>query len=197
MRPVLLPEEAAELDERSRARGVTADALMEAAGREVADAALRLLGGAYGRRGLVVCGKGNNGGDGLVAARYLDRAGVRTTVLLLDEGAREPAATNLRRLEATGVRRRPFSSAAIERELERADVAVDAIFGTGFRGSPEGASAAAIRARDTAGGPAGGGGQPAGGDRGAARPPRAPPRRRSGRSTPRACRWSRSTSPRG
>ena len=153
MRPVLLPEEAAELDERTQARGVAAEALMEAAGREVADAALRLLGGAYGRRGLVVCGKGNNGGDGLVAARYLDRAGVRTTVLLLDEGAREPAATNLRRLEATGVRRRPFSSAAIERELERADVAVDAIFGTGFRGSPEGASAEAIRALDSSGVP--------------------------------------------
>jgi NAD(P)H-hydrate epimerase len=57
---------------------------MEAAGREVADAALRLVGGAYGRRAVVVCGKGNNGGDGLVAARYLERAGVRTTALLLE-----------------------------------------------------------------------------------------------------------------
>jgi NAD(P)H-hydrate epimerase len=146
MRPVLVPEEAAELDERTQARGITADSLMEAAGLEVADAALRLLGGAYGRRAVVVCGKGNNGGDGLVAARYLDRAGVRTTALLLHEGVREPAAANLRRLEHTGVRRRPFSSAAIDRELERADVAVDAIFGTGFRGAPEGAPAEAIRA---------------------------------------------------
>jgi len=153
MRPVLLPEEVAELDERTQTRGIAADALMEAAGREVADAALRLLGGAYGRRAVVVCGKGNNGGDGLVAARHLDRAGVRTTVLLLDEGAREPAATNLRRLEATRVRRRPFSSAAIERELDRADVAVDAIFGTGFRGAPEGASAVAIRALEALGVP--------------------------------------------
>jgi NAD(P)H-hydrate epimerase len=145
MRPVLLPEEAAELDERTQGRGIAADALMEAAGREVADASLRLLGGAYGRRAVVVCGKGNNGGDGLVAARYLDRAGVRTTVLLLEEGAREPAVRNLRRLEPTAVRRRPFSSAALEHELERADVAVDAIFGTGFRGAPEGAPAEAIR----------------------------------------------------
>ena len=139
MRYVLTPAEAAELDRASRERGIAADRLMEAAGREVADAALRLLGGAYGRRAVVVCGKGNNGGDGLVAARHLDRAGVRTTVMLLEEGLGEPARANLQRLEVTTVRRRPFSPAAIDRELERADFAVDAIFGTGFRGVPEGA----------------------------------------------------------
>ena len=141
------------LDERTQARGIGADTLMESAGREVADAALRLLGGAYGRRAVVVCGKGNNGGDGLVAARYLDRAGVRTTAVLLADDVREPAATNRRRLEDTAVRRRAFSRAAMERELERADVAVDAIFGTGFRGAPEGASAAAIGALEASGVP--------------------------------------------
>lgn len=150
MRFVLTPVEAAELDRASQERGITADMLMEAAGREVADAALRLLGGAYGRRAVVVCGKGNNGGDGLVAARHLDRAGVRTTVLLLDEALRGPAATNLERLEHTGVRIRPFSAAAAARELERADVAVDAIFGTGFHGVPEGPHAEAIAALNTA-----------------------------------------------
>lgn len=150
MRFVLTPVEAAELDRASQERGITADMLMEAAGREVADAALRLLGGAYGRRAVVVCGKGNNGGDGLVAARHLDRAGVRTTVLLLDEALRGPAATNLERLEHTGVRIRPFSAAAAARELERADVAVDAIFGTGFHGVPDGPHAEAIAALNTA-----------------------------------------------
>ncbi len=154
MRPVLLPAEAAALDEQTQARGVTADVLMESAGREVADAALRLLGGAYGRRAVVVCGKGNNGGDGLVAARYLDRAGVRTTVLTLGEdGLREPAVSNLARLDGTGVRRRGHSLAMAERELERADVAVDAIFGTGFRGVPEGAHAEAIEALNASGVP--------------------------------------------
>ena len=85
MRFVLTPAGSAELDRATQQRGVSADTLMEGAGREVADAALRLTGGAYGRRAVVVCGKGNNGGDGLVAARYLDRAGVRTTTLLLDD----------------------------------------------------------------------------------------------------------------
>ena len=146
MRVVLTPAEAAELDRATQARGIPALDLMEAAGREVADAALRLMGGAYGRRAVVVCGKGNNGGDGLVAARYLDVAGVRTTVLMLEEGLREPAAANLERLARTSVRRRAFTPGAIERELGRAGVAVDAIFGTGFRGAPEGPHAEAIAA---------------------------------------------------
>ena len=95
---------------------------------------------------MVVCGKGNNGGDGLVAARYLDRAGVRTTALLLDEELSGPASSNLARLETTSVRRRAWSRDALERELERADVAIDAIFGTGFHGIAAGTYAEAIEA---------------------------------------------------
>ena len=146
MRFVLTPAEAGELDRATQERGISADTLMEAAGREVADAAVRLVGGAYGRRAVVVCGKGNNGGDGLVAARYLDRVGVRTTVLLLDDALAGPPGTNLARLDPTTVRRRTFAPAALERELERGDVAIDAIFGTGFRGVPAGSYAEAIEA---------------------------------------------------
>ena len=155
MIPVLTPDEAATLDREAQARGISADALMEGAGREVADAAVRLAGGVYGRRAVVVCGKGNNGGDGLVAARYLDAWGVRTTVVLLEEGAdlREPAASNLARLGPTATRVRPFSDALLARELGRADVAIDAIFGTGFRGAPEDAHAEAITALNASGVP--------------------------------------------
>ncbi len=155
MRPVLTPEEAAALDRGSEARGVTAGELMENAGRAVADAALDLAGGVYGRRVVVFCGKGNNGGDGLVAARHLDRRGARVAVSMLDEGStpRETAASNLARLAGSGVRVRPYSEAAAERELSRADVAVDAIFGTGFRGVPEGDFASAIGALNASGVP--------------------------------------------
>jgi NAD(P)H-hydrate epimerase len=69
------------------------------------------------------------------------------TVLLLERGAdlRDPAATHLARIdEVHGVRVRPFSPATLERELARSDVAIDAIFGTGFRGQPEDAWAEAI-----------------------------------------------------
>jgi NAD(P)H-hydrate epimerase len=121
---------------------------MERAGRAVARAAIDLLGGTYGRRAVVVCGKGNNGGDGFVAARHLARAGVRTAVVAVErlDDLREPAATNAARLDEVPVRVLPFSGATLERELARADVAVDAIFGTGFRGIPEDEWAEAIMA---------------------------------------------------
>src|SRR5919108_1158925 len=143
-----MPAEAAELDRASQERGISVETLMENAGRAVAEAGVRLAGGRYGKRAVVVCGKGNNGGDGLVAARYLDAWGSRVTVLLLDrrDAFREPAATNLTRLERSNVRVRPWSSETLARELARVDVAIDAIFGTGFRGAPEGVSESAIEA---------------------------------------------------
>ena len=152
MIPVLTPAEAGTLDREAQARGISADSLMEAAGREVADAAVRLAGGSYGRRAVVVCGNGNNGGDGFVAARYLDAWGMRVAVVRLGErDPREPARTHLERLAATAVRVRPPSS--LTRELERADVAVDAIVGTGFRGAPEGSVGDAIGRLSAAGVP--------------------------------------------
>jgi hydroxyethylthiazole kinase-like uncharacterized protein yjeF len=148
MRPVLTPGEAAALDRESRDRGVSVDELMENAGRAVAVAAELVAGGAYGRRAVVVAGKGNNGGDGLVAARYLARRGMGVAVVLLEpaEILRAPSSTNLERLRSRcpGVRIRPFSGPALDRELARADVVVDAIFGTGFKGVPENHAAHAI-----------------------------------------------------
>src|SRR5437899_2837198 len=119
---------------------------MERAGRAVARAAIDLVGGVYGRRAVVVCGKGNNGGDGLVAARHLVGSGLRVTVVMIETPGdlREPAATNFRRLAEHAIRVRSFSDAVLRRELARADVAVDAIFGTGFRGIPEDEWATAI-----------------------------------------------------
>src|SRR5439155_20457769 len=122
--------------------------LMENAGRAVAEADLSLTGGTYGRRAVVICGKGNNGGDGLVAARHLHRLGVGVTAMLLTapEELSGAAAQNFRRLAVAGGRWRPATPASLSRELGRADVAVDAIFGTGFRGPPRGAHAGAIEA---------------------------------------------------
>ena len=148
MKFVLSPAESAALDRESQARGVTVESLMENAGRAVARAAAEVAGGTYGRRAVVVCGKGNNGGDGLVAARHLDRMGMRVAAFLLaDPGSLgEPSATNHRRLHDTDVIVKPFSLPPLERELDRGDVVVDAIFGTGFRGRPEGDHAVAIGA---------------------------------------------------
>ncbi len=89
----------------------------------------------------IVCGKGNNGGDGFVAARLLDELGRSVRVLRLAEQPeyRGDTAENLRRLEGA---HEPFSADA----LDGAAVIVDAILGTGFDGEPHGAAKDAIEA---------------------------------------------------
>jgi ADP-dependent NAD(P)H-hydrate dehydratase / NAD(P)H-hydrate epimerase len=148
MKPVLTPREATELDRQTQARGVPADLLMERAGAAVARAAVDLCGGVYGRRVVVVCGKGNNGGDGFVAARHMSRSGMRVAVATLGgTSEREPAASNVARLRTeTDARIAPYSGVWLDRELARADLVVDGIFGTGFRGIPEDEWAEAIQA---------------------------------------------------
>ena len=153
---MLTPAEAAALDRRTQKAGTPPALLMERAGAAVARACLDVTGGGYGRRAVIVCGRGNNAGDGLVAARHLARAGVSTVAVLLApaDDLRGDAAANLERVHAeTGVRVRPFAPAALARELARADVVIDAIFGTGFRGEPEGECAAAIVGVNTAAAP--------------------------------------------
>jgi NAD(P)H-hydrate epimerase len=146
VKPVVTADEAAALDRETQARGVGAAALMERAGWGVARAVLDVLGGAYGRRVLVVCGKGNNGGDGYVAARHLERRGVRTTVLAVEAPAGAAVAMRDRLAHETTSGMAAATPAALERGLGRADAVIDAILGTGFRGEPVGAYAAAIDA---------------------------------------------------
>jgi ADP-dependent NAD(P)H-hydrate dehydratase / NAD(P)H-hydrate epimerase len=146
MIPVLTASETAALDRETAARGTSVETLMERAGRAVARAAVELLGGTYGRRIVVLCGRGNNGGDGLVAARHLAAWGASPVAVLLadPEALRGAATTSFARLGET--RWEAFSPERLVRELERSHVAVDAIFGTGFRGQAEGPHAEAIRA---------------------------------------------------
>jgi NAD(P)H-hydrate epimerase len=146
--PLLTSAETQALDRETVERGTPVEELMERAGLAVARSASQVAGGAYGRRAVVICGKGNNGGDGLVAARYLAGWGMAVDVFLLaDAGAlREPARSKLAALEREGMKPRPGDGVSISRALDRATVAVDAIFGTGFRGEPEGRHLEAIRA---------------------------------------------------
>jgi NAD(P)H-hydrate epimerase len=102
--PIVTPDEMAAID---RAAPEPVDVLIGRAGAAVARAALDLLGGGYGRRVVVLAGKGNNGNDGREAARRLRARGVAVEVL---DAARGP--------EAIG----------------RCDLVVDAAYGTGLRG---------------------------------------------------------------
>ena len=90
MKPVLTPAEAAALDRLAEASGIAVADLMERAGLAVARACVDLTGGTYGRRAVVVCGKGNNGGDGLVAARQLDRWGMGATAVMVTDVSSAP-----------------------------------------------------------------------------------------------------------
>ncbi len=95
----------------------------------------------------VVCGKGNNGGDGLVVARLLREQGRDVQVLLLGgaEELRGDGRTNLERLP--GPAPAPFAA----EQLDEAAAVVDAILGTGFSGAPREPAAGAIEAINSRG----------------------------------------------
>ncbi len=127
-------------------RGVPSLELMEAAGRAVATAVGDLAPAGPIR---VLCGKGNNAGDGLVAARYLAEAGHEVEALLLWPAAElsGDAAANLERFPATPLEGDPAA------RLAGSGAIVDAIFGTGFSGAPREPAAAAIEAIGRCGAP--------------------------------------------
>lgn len=124
--------------------------LMEAAGKHVASAVLRLRTSPAYLRIVVLCGKGNNGGDGLVCARHLKNAGLDPRVWFF---AAEPqqtgdAAENFKLWQRAGGATTfiPDETAWDKKlaALRRAQIIIDALLGTGLRGAPEGAIARAI-----------------------------------------------------
>ncbi|MGH8977621.1 MAG: NAD(P)H-hydrate epimerase, partial [Acidimicrobiia bacterium] len=130
MRAVVTPADMAEADRNAIARGTPEDVLVARAASGVARVARRMLGGTYGRRVVVVAGKGNNGADGRVAADLLRARGVGVDVFALTDDLDE---------------------AGLGRALARADLFVDAMFGTGFRGALTGAAAQVVEAAARAG----------------------------------------------
>ncbi len=118
--------------------GIHSLALMENAGSAVANFAREFWPAA--NRIAVVCGRGNNGGDGFVAARRLHGAGKVVEVLLLGspEGLKADAANMLARLPLRPISIRSTDEVAseYERSLAGADLIIDAIFGTGYKPRP-------------------------------------------------------------
>jgi hydroxyethylthiazole kinase-like uncharacterized protein yjeF len=122
-------------------RGIPGLELMERAGRGLADLVAEV---APDGPVAVACGKGNNGGDGYVAARLLRDGGrdVRALAVAPVDELQGDARANAERVEAV----EPFAAD----RLEGCAVAVDALLGTGFSGSPHGAVAQAIAALNAA-----------------------------------------------
>ncbi len=138
--------------------GIPGIVLMEAAGRAVADAAAGLAGCRGGVRVLVVCGPGNNGGDGFVAARHLLDAGCDVTVVLLAErrAYAGDAATCLKALDWFNARIVEASRGIPDDVVAWAmdAVIVDAVFGTGLSRPVGGVYADTIDIMNTLHGPA-------------------------------------------
>lgn len=125
--------------------GIPSLDLMERAGGEVARAIMALEIDGPVR---IVCGRGNNGGDGLVVARLLREHGLSVDALLLfgREDLSADARANLERVEARQVEVDGLSAA-----LHRSALVVDAILGTGFTGSPRPPLDTAIESINAAG----------------------------------------------
>jgi hydroxyethylthiazole kinase-like uncharacterized protein yjeF len=137
--PTLTSRQVAEVDRLAQERfGISVDWLMEAAGWQVA----RFSRG----RAAVVCGVGNNAGDGLAAARHLHRWGRLASVSCVDASRLRGAAAREREALA-----RIAVDVSDELRLEGAEVVVDALFGTGLSRAPEGKFAAWIEAINDSG----------------------------------------------
>jgi NAD(P)H-hydrate epimerase len=129
---------------------ISDELLMENAGVEFVNALFQDRALGPGTRVAVLCGGGNNGGDGFVIARHLERRGYEARVYtFVDRGKYDgPALSNLRRLDHFGmVVTELLTREALEKEvptLRGFDLFIDALLGIGFRGSPRGVIADAI-----------------------------------------------------
>ncbi len=135
--------------------GLPGFTLMEVAGRGATDALLDAYGPATGLRALILCGKGNNGGDGLVVARHLVERGATVHVVCAaeDDEMRDDPAHNLRLLRALKAQYESLHTESEEPRLEitafnglqslrqairimRPTLCVDALLGTGLTSEP-------------------------------------------------------------
>jgi hydroxyethylthiazole kinase-like uncharacterized protein yjeF len=137
--PLINSRQVRQVDALAQERfGIGVDWLMEAAGWQVAR---HVPEGA-----VVVCGVGNNAGDGIAAARHLHRWGRLVSVSCIDSAKLSgPAARELEALRKAGVDVWPVL------QLQDAEVVVDAIFGTGLTRAPEGKFAEWIEAVNASG----------------------------------------------
>ena len=130
---VVSAEQMGYIDRTAAAKGLTTDILMENAGKAVAEQTKNLTGEIVGREVLVLVGPGNNGGDGLVAARYLEEWGANVSVYLCS--ARKDGDRNYKQLIERNTPIFPASEDksydGLNKLLASSEVVLDAIFGTG------------------------------------------------------------------
>ncbi len=137
------------VDRATIAAGIPGIILMENAAHRVVDFIAERFAPVSGQRIVVICGKGNNGGDGLAVSRILNTrfrpASLRTVLVGEPEELKGDAAENLKMLHAAGLQ--------VAREIAPEDcdatLVIDAVLGTGLSGPARGAALDAIRAINT------------------------------------------------
>lgn len=116
--------------------GIPSIALMENAGREVAAVAIKSIINKRRPKILIVCGRGNNAGDGFVAARHLANAGVEVKIFILNDAGtfKHDPLIHLKVLKALKfpIEQIKQFTPAVTREFQKAHVVIDAIFGVGL-----------------------------------------------------------------
>ncbi len=144
------------IEENSEWLGVSKLLMMENAATAVVEACRDILKDLRGKRIAVVCGKGNNGGDGIAAGRKMAAEGAHITIFML---YKEPESHEAK-YNFDIVKRLPYSVEVrrIREEkdldvLRTYDLIVDALLGTGTRGAPYGLTASAIRKINSSGRP--------------------------------------------
>lgn len=146
---VLTAAEMRDVDRRTIESGIPGIVLMENAGNRVVEFLAERFAPLNGQRIVVLCGKGNNGGDGMVIARQLytrfSPAGMHVVVLAAEEEFKGDALANYRMLRACGC---PILR-EVPAEARLATLVIDAVLGTGVSGAARGAMLDAIRTINT------------------------------------------------
>lgn len=133
--------------------GIPGVVLMENAARGVADVAVAMLAGAAGPRVLIVCGGGNNGGDGFAVARHLHVRGVAVVVVETADPGTLPPDAQVNRDILGRIGSIPVVAAGGAPAFEGFTLIVDALLGTGATSPPRPAADELIRRMNAAGRP--------------------------------------------
>ena len=152
--PIVSVEQMRVLDARAVEWGLSIPMMMEHAGLRTAELARMLLGTIQGKQVLVLAGKGHNGGDALVAARFLHTWGVRVTVIAA-ESEMAPVTHQhfeiLKKMELSI--HLPESRKGWEQLFQQAELVVDGLLGYNLKGDPRGLYAELIELANSSGKP--------------------------------------------
>ena len=143
---VVTAEKVRQIDKACEGIGLPTSVLMENAGKAIAEEVIHILDGVVGRKIVLLAGPGNNGGDGLVAARYLDDRGANVSLYLFRQ--RKEDDTNFKLVREHDIPCAVLNDDAdlekLDVELLSADAVIDSVFGTGNNRPLEGIFAEAL-----------------------------------------------------